>query len=134
MRMYPIVLLSALVLGATGCTQQQSASNDFTGAKKAVAQVVLDLSSDASRGRQADVCGNLLSKRLEKSIAGGSSCNSEVKKAFEDADQSTIEVDEVTITGDKATAMVSSEDRDEKVKRTFELVREDDSWRIDSFG
>jgi hypothetical protein len=30
--------------------------------------------------------------------------------------------------------VVSSEDRDEKVKRTFELVREDDSWRIDSFG
>lgn len=134
MRMYWIVCLSAVVLGAAGCTQQQSAKNDFTGAKKAVAQVVLDLSSDASRGRQADVCKSLLSEALEKSVAGDSSCISEVKKAFEDADQSKIEVDAVTITGDTATAEVSSEDREETVKRTFKLVREDGDWRIDSFG
>jgi stress response protein SCP2 len=134
MRMYSIVLLGALALGAAGCTQQQSSSNDFKGAEKSAAQVVLDLSSDASRGRGANVCDELLSARLEKAVAGDSSCISEVKKAFEDADNATLEVEDVTINGSKATVEVSSDDRDETVKRTFDLVREDDSWRIDSFG
>jgi hypothetical protein len=127
--------MSVMVAGAaTGCTQQRTASNDFKGDEKDVAQVVLDLSSDASRGRAAEVCDDLMTARLQKSVAGDSSCISEVKKAFEDADEATIEVDDVTITGSKATAVVSSEDRKERVKRTFELVREDDGWRIDSFG
>jgi hypothetical protein len=120
------------VLG--GCTQQTTASNDFTGSEKAVAQVVIDLSEDAQRGRQADVCGQILSERLQKAVAGDSSCDSEVKKAFEDADAAQIEVDDVSISGDRATAEVHSEDRKEDVTRTFELVRENGDWRIDSFG
>jgi hypothetical protein len=120
------------VLG--GCTQQPTASNDFEGDEKAVAQVVLDLSEDAQRGRQAHVCGEILSEELQQRVAGDSSCDSEVKKAFDDADAALIEVDEVTITGDRATAVVHSDDRGEEVKRTFELVLEDDSWRIKSFG
>jgi hypothetical protein len=132
MRRSLLALLVALPLG--GCTQQPTASNDFKGAEKAVAQVVLDLAEDAQRGHEADVCGQILSKALQEKVAGDSSCVSEVKKAFEDADTSTIEVDDVTITGNTATAEVHSEDRDDKVRRTFELVREDGGWRIDSFG
>jgi len=128
----PLVLLAALLLA--GCTQQPTASNDFEGPEKAVAQVVLDLSEDAQRGRQAHVCGEILSERLQRSVAGDSSCDSEVKKAFEDADAAQIEVDDVTITGDRATAVVHSDDREKEVRRTFELVREDGGWRIASFG
>ncbi len=130
MRTVPLLLALLLV----GCTQQSTTSNDFTGPEKPVAQVVLDLSSDAQAGRHSDVCGNLLSERLEKEVAGDSSCVDEVKKAFEDADDARIEVDDVTITGDNATAVVHSDDREEEVQRTFELVREDGGWRIDSFG
>ncbi|MEA2126998.1 MAG: hypothetical protein QOI80_3780 [Solirubrobacteraceae bacterium] len=43
------LLLAVVALGAAGCTQAQSAKNDFTGDDKAVAQVVLDLASDAQR-------------------------------------------------------------------------------------
>jgi hypothetical protein len=125
-------LAVAVLLG--GCTQQTTSSNDFKGPEKAVAQVVLDLSQDAQRGRQADVCGQILSAKLQKAVAGDSSCDSEVKKAFEDADAADIKVDDVTITGDKATAVVHSDDHDTEVKRTFQLVREKGDWRIDSFG
>jgi hypothetical protein len=126
------LVLAAFLLA--GCTQQTKASNDFKGPEKAVAQVVLDLSDDAARGRQADVCGQILSARLEKAVAGDSSCVGELKKAFEDADTAQIEVDDVTITGDTATAVVHSDDREDEISRTFELVREKGDWRIDSFG
>ena len=128
----PLALVAALVLG--GCTQQPTASNDFKGPEKAVAQVVLDLSEDARRGRTAHVCGELLSEALQKKVAGDSSCDDEVKKAFEDADAALIEVDDVTITGDEATAEVHSDDRGKEVRRTFQLVNEDGDWRIASFG
>jgi hypothetical protein len=132
MRMFTAIAGCAVVLA--GCTQQQSASNDFKGAEKTVAQVVLDLSSDAGRSKTNDVCGNLLSKRLQESVTADSSCTHEVKKAFEDADNATLKVEDVTITQNKATAEVSSKDRDTTVKRTFKLVLEDGTWRIDSFG
>jgi hypothetical protein len=128
----PLALLAALVLG--GCTQQPTASNDFEGDEKAVAQVVLDLSDDAQRGRQAHVCGEILSEALREKVAGDSSCDREVEKAFDDADTALIEVDDVSITGETATAVVHSEDRGKEIRRTFELVREDGDWRIDSFG
>jgi hypothetical protein len=134
MRMPAPLLLVAVLVGLTGCTQQRSAKNDFRGDEKDVAQVVIDLSDDARRGRQADVCDAILSARLQESVAGDSSCISEVKKAFEDADAATIDVDDVTITGSTATVDVSTDDRDTKVKRTFKLVKEDGGWRIDSFG
>jgi hypothetical protein len=69
-------------------------------------------------------------------VAGDSSCDDEVKKAFEDADAALIEVDDVTISedGDKATADVHSDDRGKEIRRTFELVNEDGDWRIASFG
>jgi hypothetical protein len=128
----PLTVLAGLALG--GCAQQTSGSATFTGAEKPVAQVVSDLSDDAQRGKEADVCSKVLSKRLVKAIAGDTSCVSEVKKAFEDADAVKIEVDEVSVTGDTATAGVHTTDRGKDVKRVFKLVREDGAWRIDSFG
>ena len=96
--------------------------------------MVADLADDAARNKQSHVCGEILSARLEKAVAGDSSCPNEVKKAFEDADAATLDVDDVTITGDTATAVVSTKDSDETVKRTFKLVKADGDWRIDSFG
>ncbi len=129
----PVALLAAVSLA--GCTQAPSTStDDFTGDEKDVAQVIADLSDDAARNRQAHVCGELITERLQKAVAGDSSCPDEVKKAFEDADAAALDVDDVTITGTDATADVSTKDGDETVKRTFELIKVDGTWRIDSFG
>jgi len=124
-----------LALAVAGCAQAQSTSTEgFEGEEKAVAEVVADLSADAQRGRHADVCDDVLSDRLQREVAAGSSCISEVEKAFQDANAVAIDVDDVTLTQDTATAAVSTEDRGRTVKRTFRLVREDGGWRIDSFG
>lgn len=127
-----LTVLAGLVLA--GCNQQTAGSASFTGAEKSVSQVVTALSEDAQRGKEADVCAQVLSKRLVRSIAGDTSCVSEVKKAFEDADAAKIAVDTVSITGNTATAGVRTTDRGKDVKRVFKLVREDGNWRIDSFG
>lgn len=134
MRVLVPVLLGAATLVA-GCTQQQpSSTGGFRGDEKAVAQVVADLADDAARNKQSHTCGEILSPRLEKAVAGDSSCPSEVKKAFEDADAAKLAVDDVTISGQTATAVVSTKDRDTTVKRTFKLIKAGGSWRIDSFG
>jgi hypothetical protein len=129
----PAAVAAALVLA--GCTQQQATStSEYKGEEKDVAEVVADLSDDASRGRGSHVCGEVVTPRLQKLIADGSSCPSEVKKAFEDADTADLAVDDVTVTGTKATAQVSTEARGDEVKRTFRLVKVAGDWRIDSFG
>jgi hypothetical protein len=135
----PAVLLA---LAISGCTQAPSSdTGDFSGEEGAVAKVVGDLSDAASRGETSTVCADLISAELQKAIAGveegddaETSCQDEVEKAFDDADGFVVDVDEVTVNGDEATAQVSSEQLDGRVERTFSFVKEDGDWRIDSFG
>jgi hypothetical protein len=124
------------VLFLVGCTQTTSSTTgNFQGAEKAVAQKVADLSDAGSKRKPADVCGGILSEALRAKVAqGGSSCDDEMKKAIEDVDQFDLTVNDVTVTGDRASARVQSKDRDTKVVRTFQFVRENGDWRISSFG
>jgi hypothetical protein len=125
----------ALALLFGGCTQQPTSNTgDFSGEEGRVADVVGNLTDAASKGDQATVCSNLLSADLQRDVAGDQSCISEVEKAFEDADAAIIDVDDVTVDGDTATADVSSEQGNDRVRRTFSFVKENGEWRIDSFG
>ena len=127
-------LLAALALAGCGQTQTGD-TGDFSGEEAAVADVVGELSESATRGEASTVCSDILSQRLEEEITeDDSSCINEVEKAFDDADAFIVDVDDVAVTGDEATAEVSSENADDRVRRTFELVQEDGNWRIDSFG
>ena len=138
-RLAPALLLA---LALAGCGQAASSdTGDFSGEEERVAEVVGDLSSAATQGEEATVCDDILSAALQRDIAGvegdepaDESCPSEVEKAFDDADEMVIDVDDVTVQGERATAEVSSEQAGGRVTRTFEFVKEDDEWRIDSFG
>ncbi len=131
-RLAPVLLL-ALVLA--GCTQQPGAdTGDFSGEEAKVAELVGDLSSAATRGEGSTVCEEILSERLQLEVKADSSCVSEVEKAFDDADGAIIDVDDVTVTGETATAEVSSDQAGGRVRRTFEFVKDGGDWRIDSFG
>lgn len=128
----PAVLLA---LALPGCTQQETAdTGDFSGEEARVAELVGELSDAATRGEHAAVCDEILSPELQRAVAGEESCISEVEKAFDDADQAVIDVEEVTVDGERATALVSSEQAGEPVQRTFTFVEVDGEWRIDSFG
>jgi hypothetical protein len=128
-----IALLAAMLL--TGCTQAQTTSNDFSGEKKEVADLVGDLADDGQRKKADAICENLLADDLVKQVAAaGSSCASEMKKAIDDADGFDLEVTKVDITGTTAKATVRSQDRGKDVDRVFEFVKQDGDWRITGFG
>jgi hypothetical protein len=129
----------ALVLASllAGCTQAGggTSTSDFKGDERDVADAVADFSTSAAQKKESKACAESLSKALADKIAeGGKSCPSELGKAFDDADAGGMEIDDVTITGTSATAVVSIDDREQTVKSTFKLIDEDGDWRIDSFG
>ena len=130
-----------LALTLAGCgTAQTGDTGDFTGDEGQVASVVGELSSAATSGEESVVCSDLLSDELVDEIVGTEaddvSCTSEVEKAFRDADAFILDVEDVTVAegATEATAEVSSAQVGEDARRTFSFVKQDDEWRIDSFG
>ena len=54
--------------------------------------------------------------------------------AIKDADDFDLDVEDVTIDGNQATAKVKGRDGDEDRVREFEFVREGRDWRATSLG
>jgi hypothetical protein len=128
---------TAAALLLAGCTQSSAgtSTSGFKGAEKDVAQKVADLAEDGQRKRAADICDDVVATRLRDQIrAAGSSCAQEMKKAIDDADGFALDVTDVTITGDAASAKVKSTSAGKDVVRTFRFVKESGGWRISAFG
>ena len=66
-------------------------------------------------------------------LAGpGTSCQVEIKKALDDADDYDLTVQRVTVTGSQATALVRR--GKDGPTATFRFVREGGAWKATSFG
>jgi hypothetical protein len=137
----PLALLAAcaLALGACGQSSKDSAK-DFTGEQKAVAQTIEDLQIQGSK-RTSDsarkICSDLLAPALAARIKQASSrpCDAVVKDALGDADAFELQVEKVTINGDRATAVVSSQAHGEKDRTdTLTLEKVAGAWKIASLG
>jgi hypothetical protein len=131
------VLAVPLVLAAlaTGCGASSSSADDFEGEEKLVADVVEKLQSAGETGNAAEICNEVLARQLRDQIQeAGASCESELDKAIDDADDYELEVEAVTISGNSATAKVKGRDRGEERVRDFEFVREGRNWRATSLG
>ena len=71
------------------------------------------------------ICDEVLASALREQIqAAGSTCEQELDKAIKDADDFDLEVDDVTIDGDQATAKVTGKADGKDEVRDFEFVRE----------
>jgi hypothetical protein len=131
------VLAVPLVLAAlaTGCGASASSAGDFQGEERRVAEVVEKLQSAGETGDAAEICNEVLSQQLRDQIQeAGASCEQELDKAIDDADDYELEVEAVTISGNSATAKVRGRDRGEERVRDFEFVREGRNWRATSLG
>jgi hypothetical protein len=131
------VLAVPLVLAAlaTGCGASASSAGDFEGEERRVADVVEQLQSAGETGDAAEICNEVLSQQLRDQIQeAGASCEQELDKAIDDADDYELEVEDVTISGNSATATVRGRDRGEERVRDFEFVREGRNWRATSLG
>ena len=125
-------MLAAL---AAGCGASASSAGDFEGEERRVADVVEQLQSAGETGDAAEICDEVLASDLREEMqAAGANCEQELEKAIQDADDFELEVEDVTIRGDSATAKVRGRDQGEERVRDFEFVREGSGWRATSLG
>jgi hypothetical protein len=130
-----VAIAAVLALGVAGCstTATSSSSPKFTGAQAQVAQVVSDLQTAGQRKDAQKICTQILSQALVRQLsAAGTSCQAEMKKAIDDADDYNLSVQRVTVTGSQATAVVRRGDKGPTA--TFRFVRENGGWKATSFG
>ena len=134
--MRPAVLLCVLSLALAACgAAPRNSAEDFEGAERSVAAAVEDLESAARDDDSAEVCTKLLAERLLASLEKQeTNCATAVKDAFQDADSLDLTVDDVTISGTKASAKVTSGTGDAKKTDTLELEKAGAAWRISSLA
>jgi hypothetical protein len=132
--MRPALLLCVLsvALAACGAAPRDSAK-DFKGAERGVASAVEDLESAARKNDSDKVCTRLLAVSLLATLkAQGTTCTTALKRAFKDADTLDLTVDDVTISGTKADARVTSGSGSKKKTETIGLEKAGAAWRISS--
>jgi hypothetical protein len=126
------LVLAAL---ASGCAGSSSSAGSFEGEEKKVADQVEKLQTAGETGDAKAICDDVLAKSLREQIqAAGSDCEQELDKAIKDADDFDLEVEDVTISGNTATAKVKGRDRGEDRVREFQFVREGADWRATDLG
>jgi pheromone shutdown protein TraB len=126
-------LLAALVVPLAGCAAQPAASGKFKGQAQQVAQVVADLSSAGRSGNAQKICTDILAKELVQQLrAAGGDCETEMQAAIQDATDYDLQVADVTVTGNRATARVR-QGAHGKIA-TFTFVKENGGWRAMSLG
>jgi hypothetical protein len=125
-RLVLIPLLAATLAGC-GAQAEDSSLDEFPGDERAVAEQVEELQTAGERRQPEDICANILARSLVQEIeTAGGDCVTEMRKAIEDADDYDLEVRDVTITGETATAEVA---RPDGATETMEFAREDNQWR-----
>jgi hypothetical protein len=133
-RALALPLLAALAVAGCGTTSTSS-SNNFSGESKNVAQTVSDLSSAARKSDEKAICTQLFARSLVQQLnTGSSTCQKTVSTQIDSADDTTLKVDSVKVTGPNATAVVTSKFDGHDQKRTLKLVRENGSWRIAGYA
>lgn len=132
MRTALLLCVLALTLAACGAESRDSAK-EFKGDERAVAAAVEDLESAARDDDSEAVCTKLLAERLLATLEEqGTKCETAVEDAFEDADSLDLAVDDVTISGTKASVKVTSGTGDSKKTDTLKLEKAGAGWRISS--
>ena len=125
-------LVALLLLAGCGAGQQSSEER-FQGAEQEVAAQVEELQSLGNADEPEKICADILSRQLVTALeAAGTTCNEEMDKAIQDADDFELDVREVTIRGNEATVRVRR--GADGPTATFEFVRENGQWRATSLS
>ncbi len=127
------LLALALVLSSCGGAAPRDSAQDFNGAERDVALTVEDV-EDAARDDDADrLCTKLLSDRLLATLKEqGTNCKTAARDAFQDADSLDLTVEDVSISGETATAKVTSGTGSDEKTDTLALEKVGAGWKISS--
>ena len=132
MRTFALICLLAVVIAGCGSSAPRDSAEEFSGEKAKVASPIEALETAARDRAPEIVCSQLLTERLLAQLKEtGTNCRTAVKEAFDDADSVDLTVDQITISGDKATAKVTSGKGSDKKSDTLELTRDGVVWKID---
>ena len=128
------VCLSAVALAGCGSATQSSAEK-FAGEEAKVAEVVEELQAAGERRDAQKICSDILAAELVDQLEEADvKCVDEMALAIKDADETELEVLEVTVTGTKATARVKGQEGEEDRFATFEFTKERGAWRATSLA
>jgi hypothetical protein len=130
MRRLAVLASLAAALGMAGCapTQTASSSKDFKGAEADVAKVVDDLRAAGERRDADKICSEIFARSLVEQLdSSGTSCNQEMTKTTKDVDDFALDVRDVTVTGNTASARVQNGAKG--TIATFRFVREANRWK-----
>jgi hypothetical protein len=130
-RALPLAAVLAAALSACGAAP--TSSSKFKGEQANVAKVVDDLAA-AGRSRNAKkICDDILAKQLVSELkAAGGDCETEMKRAIDDASDYDLQVKSVKVTGNNATALVRQGDAGPTA--TFTFVKQGGNWRASALG
>jgi hypothetical protein len=131
-RTFAILCLVALAASGCGGGTPSDSTTKFKGEERNVAAPIEALEKAARADKPQTVCTKLLTDRLLAQLKEqGTNCKTAVKEAFKDADSLDLTVDDVSISGDKATAKVISGKGSDKKTDTLELALDGSAWKID---
>lgn len=126
------VVLCPPALAACGTT---ASTAGFKGTEHDVAQTVVNLQSDITAGEQKKVCERDLAASVVTSLGGRKSCETAIKDQVAEIDNTELEVESVSVSGETATAEVKSVYGGKKLpKAAVSLVKEGGRWKIASLS
>ena len=128
-------LLLVCLLALSGCGQAASSSSEFEGAEAEVADAIEELQAAGERREGDRICKEILATELIEELESNDvACSEELEDALREADDTELEVTDVTIEGDTATAEVKGRDGQQDRVATFTLVQERGAWRVSGLG
>lgn len=138
MRFTPAVILALLAaLALAGCSGQKKndSAADFSGDQKAVAQVVDDLSNAGSDKDTKEICATIFAPEVADQLKqGDNDCQSVVEEQLKDANAFDLDVTSVKVTGDTATARVTSKYDGQDEVKTLRFRKDGQAWRLVGFA
>jgi len=124
----------ALALSFTACGSAPADSgSQFKGAEAEIAELVDALAAAGDTGNAEKICTEILAKSLVAELkSAGGECVTEMDRAIEDASDFDLQVRDVKVTGNTATAQVRQ--GDSGAVTTFSFVKENGGWRASALG
>ena len=127
-----ISLLAALAAaGLAGCAPSGGSGVDtgeFSGEEKRVAEAIDELADAGRRSDGERVCSDLLARRVVDQL--GRRCAKALEDQLDNADVFELDVEDITVSGARATARVRSDFNGSEQPRTLVLVREGQDWKL----
>lgn len=132
----PSALSVAIVLSGCGPAPSGGSAKKYAGPEQAVAKVVDELGKAVRVGDAKKVCAEILAPQLAAKITSTQKkpCDKGLAKMMATGDDSAFTVDDVTLSGDRATASVHVGSGKDRQQARFELVKLRDRWQIASLG